>query len=381
MKYGSNIVIVHFNPIDKYPPAVNCVRYLAQQNDRVPRITIITTTSEKTHWHLRIPGVTIKRTITLLTGIGKFRRVLKYLIFNVKALYELLLLRPDTILYYETLSAWAPYIYVKWLNKSCHLFIHYHEYISPYEYKHNMLLNRWLHNLEKNIYSQATWVSHTNDDRMRMFLNDIHPIVANNTYILPNYPPRIWKEKVKENLTKHDDMRIGFVYVGALSFQMMYTKNMIDFVRSHADKFYWDIYSDNHQEEVFQYIESTKATNIYIKGPVVYDDLPNVLCKYNIGVILYDGSIPNHVYSAPNKLFEYYACGLDVWFSPLLKGTLPYICNKGIPKIVPIDFENITSSLSQNVQQSSITETGLYEKEYYCEEVLEPLWSAIKGKS
>lgn len=44
-----------------------------------------------------------------------------------------------------------------------------------------------------------------------------------------------------------------------------------------------------------------------------YSDLPGVIRAYDVGVILYNGHIANYVFNAPNKLFEYLACGLDVW--------------------------------------------------------------------
>ena len=55
-----------------------------------------------------------------------------------------------------------------------------------------------------------------------------------------------------------------------------------------------------------------KNKNQYVqfKGHINYDNLPTTLNKYQVGVILYKGHIPNYVYNAPNKLFEYLAAFL-----------------------------------------------------------------------
>jgi hypothetical protein len=46
-----------------------------------------------------------------------------------------------------------------------------------------------------------------------------------------------------------------------------------------------------------------------------YFKLPEVLIKYDVGLTIYKGFIPNYIYNVPNKVFEYLACGLKVWYS------------------------------------------------------------------
>lgn len=377
MKYGQRIVVVHFNPFDKYPPAVNAVRYLSQQSGGSAGIHVITTRADKTHWHLNISGVKISKLIFLHSKLSRARRILKYAAFNLKALYRMCMFRPDTILYYETLSAWAPCVYKKWINKSARLFIHYHEYTSPEEYKNDMILNRWLHRMENGMYMQAAWISHTNQDRMEMFLNDIKPVAPVNTHILPNYPPASWQTSSKS--FEPDEARIGFVYVGALSLETMYTKEMSKFIAASPDKFYWDIYSDTFDADVTDFLQTLNAGNIRFKGPVVYDDLPGVFYRYDIGVILYKGHILNYVYNAPNKLFEYQACGLSVWFPVGMKGCYPYICEDKIPEVLPVDFDSPGDLLGRKFhKRQAVMSTH---SAYCAEEVLKDLWSAIHIES
>lgn len=373
-KYGKKIAIIHFNPIDKYPPAVNCVRYLAQRSGGFADIKVLTTAAEKTHWHLNIPGVVIDKLILLHSRLHRGQRLLKYITFNVKALWQLYSFRPDTVLYYETLSAWAPYMYTRWINKKSRLFIHYHEYTSPKEYETEMLLNKRFHKMELKLYDNAAWISHTNADRMNMFLNDIKPILPANTFILPNYPPASWKTQ-KHQVHASLESRIGFVYVGALSLETMYTKEMALFIATNPDKYYWDVYADTHHDEVMRFLKDLNATNIFFKGAARYDDLPGILHKYDIGVILYKGHIPNYIYNAPNKLFEYQACGLEIWFPRQMLGIQPYIREIDHPRILPVDFNTLGEFCFQSLEkQPTRSQAALA---YNAEAALVPLWNAI----
>ena len=62
----------------------------------------------------------------------------------------------------------------------------------------------------------------------------------------------------------------------------------------------------------------------YYKEGIEYNDIPKVLRKYNIGLILYKALIDNYKYNAPNKLFEYLACNLKVVYSDKMLGIKPY---------------------------------------------------------
>jgi hypothetical protein len=49
------------------------------------------------------------------------------------------------------------------------------------------------------------------------------------------------------------------------------------------------------------------------------------LINYDIGVTIYNGHIPNYIYNVPNKILEYLACGLNVWYSSELISTQKFI--------------------------------------------------------
>jgi hypothetical protein len=80
-----------------------------------------------------------------------------------------------------------------------------------------------------------------------------------------------------------------------------------------------------------------------VKGPIDYYELPKELVKYDIGLVLYKGHIPNYVYNVPNKVYEYLACGLRVLTSNQLTSTVKLKHNK----IKAVDFNNLHNKALQ----------------------------------
>ena len=356
-----NLFIVHFQPIEKYPPVINLLRYLASHNGEQTKIHVITTGDEKGK-QIDIPNVAIQRLVKLTNTMSRWRRLKLYIQFNIFAFQALRKWLPQKVMYFETLSAAAPFFYKRWINKKSEIFIHYHEYTSNQGYRDGMMLQHFFHQLELKLYPYATWVSHTNEDRLRLFLKDSGANQPPHAYVLPNYPPASWKEK-RNTHRSGTPGQIAFVYVGALGLETMYIREFSNFVKDNTAQCSWHIYSDNYSKEVIEYFENLHASNIDFKGAVDYDELPSILGDYDIGVILYNGHIPNYIYNAPNKLFEYLACGLDVWFPDVMKGCKGYITTNTYPEVRSMDFNNLNSSILQSVgrhQQHERKDSGYY---------------------
>ena len=360
------LCVIHFVELEKYPPTINLLRYLAIHSKGGLQIEVLTTGGSQKRIELPV-DIKVHRLVSWRNKMGRLRRFLTYLQFNIGALLRLMKQSPDAILYYETLSAGAPWLFKLLFKKKTELFIHYHEYTSWPQYNSGMILERWLHKKEMYLYSKADWVSHTNRDRMELFLKDIIPNQPSFTHIVPNYPPASWRiQRIKP---KGD--RIGFVYVGALSLDTMFLREMTAFVAAHPKECYWDIYSANLSSEVISFIESQDKGNIIFRGAVAYDDLPGVLSDYDVGLVLYKGHIPNYVYNIPNKLFEYHVCGLDVWFPNVMKSSLPLVTEGTYPRIVSVDFQNLDSINLKQITDHSLL--GYKQFDFYCEGILKPL--------
>jgi hypothetical protein len=365
------LMIVHFQPLEKYPPVINFIRFAAERQDDSLSFQVITTHPGKEKAIIDFPGAHINRLVTWKKS-SRISRLVFYMMFNVKSLWALIKARPSRILYYETLSSFGPWFYTTFINKKAKVFIHYHEYTTQEEYASGMMLCRWLHKYEKKLYPSATWISHTNQDRMQFFLKDLNSSIPFGTYIMPNYPSATWYKKA-EKVSRNSDPRIGFVYVGALSINNMHTREMANFVASHKNECYWHIYSDNHDTEALDFLRSLKADNIAFKGGVLYDDLPTILPAYDIGVILYTGNTPNYAYNAPNKFFEYVSCGLNIWYPKGMKGLHAYEQPTVKPWVRCVDFNELTLP----PQGEALRTNSLEPQRFTAERVYDTLWKCI----
>ena len=334
----STLVIIHFAPLELYPPIQNLLRELASER-KYGRVVVYTTRQASGHLkELDSPSsnITIVRLAKSGGGLLALTRYMQYFIFFTLCFLALALKRPGRILYFETISSWPVYLYRRYLGRP-QIFIHYHEYNSPEDLKNGMKLVRFFHSRENWLYPRATLVSQTNVFRLEKFLTDILPVKIKQTSVLPNFPPRSWQFPPKLNLI----LPLKIVYAGALSIDTMFTTELCRWVIRHKDEVSWDIYSNNCAPEARQYIQSLKSDCVRLFEGVSYDELPRLLCTYDLGVVLYKGHIPNYIWNAPNKLFEYLACGLSVLVPLLMTGSLPYVTNLQYPSVSAVNFEQL----------------------------------------
>ena len=286
-----------------------------------------------------------------------FKRMLGYMYFNLRLAYYFFLRRPADILYFETISAFVPCLYRIWMNRKSSIYIHYHEYMAPKDYRNGMVLGRLFHALEKKIYKYAKWISHTNSRRMDLFARDIGQLIPNK-HVLPNFPPAAWR-KYQDQVGAVKENRIGFVYVGSLDSVNMYLREAADLIAAEPEKYFWDIFSDNISEGALRFISTLGAENIKFRGPASYFELPRILLGYQVGLILYKGHSDNYIYNLPNKLFEYHVCGLDVWFPKELKGSAELVTNGTYPRIVEVDYQNLSKHFDKYLSRQGLTHSVL----------------------
>jgi hypothetical protein len=256
------------------------------------------------------------------------------------------------------------------------VFVHYHEYVSPEEYMNGMKLVRYFHLLERNLYPLCEWVSHTNEKRLSLFEYDENLAPGRRHHVLPNYPPKGWK-----NLPhKHIEYPLRVVYVGALSNETMYVREFADWVKAQNGLVIWHIYSSNADQATIDLIQSYEDSIIQLKEAVNYYQLPEVLLKYQLGVILYRGHIPNYVYNAPNKLFEYLTCGLDVCFPSVMSGCYPYVERSSAPLVFPVDFDQLENFKLDAVFEGR-TVNSSRDVRFYAENIYQKLVDALLKNS
>lgn len=298
-------------------------------------------------------------------------RYVTYFAFNVFSFLRLLFFKPDCILYYETYSC-LPALWYKKLVKKTRLFIHYHEYLTAAEYNNGSKYLKWLHKQEIKIYSKTEWISHTNEKRMELFEKDLQMSLTNK-FILPNYPPKSW---LQETAIKETQFPLRIVYIGAIqNVHNISSREFAKWVEDQNGRVLWDVYSHQDATDFLKYLGDIKSKYTKFLGFVNYDELPNILKKYQVGVILYKGHIPNFVHNAPNKLFEYLAAGLDVWFSSAMDGCRDYITHNTFPRVLPVDFEHLaTFDLASALDRNGFS---YKESNFYSEYVFQAFFNTL----
>ncbi len=329
----SDLAVIHFNNIEKYPPGLNLIQYF-KDKEYFESIHVFS----RTDMNSKESKVKYHNGINVVSG-NILIRLWGYLYFYLSTIVSLIKLKPKVIIYYESLSYLPVFLY-KRFNSKVQVFCHYHEYETKEQYKSGMFLNRLNHSLEIKDYNSFKWISHTNAYRMEFFLKDYPFINLSVCKIMPNYPPLNWYTNI-ERVRKPTKYPIHIVYAGALGFEDMYIKEFATWVIQQEGKAILHIYSLNTETDVKVYLENLKTDLIQFKGAMNYFELPNVLRKYDVGVILYKGNTTNYIYNEPNKFFEYYACGLDVWFPLEMLAMKPYINKDVLPSILELDFNEL----------------------------------------
>lgn len=367
-------MIIHFHPLERFPPALNLINFLsAERSNRI----IVITTRDKKGSGLRTyenRGIRIIRTPAIVPG--SVMRLFNYFRFYFTSLSVLIISRAKVVLYYETLSSWPALIYKKIRKNKVALFVHYHEYTQPGSDNQMWLVNK-IHQLEKKMYPDLyQWISHTNEVRMEQFKKD-NQLKNNNPCIfhtMPNYPPVTWT-KYQNNFGSAD--RIRLIFIGSLGYDNMYLKEIIEWAIVHEEKFTLDFYSYNIDIKAREFLNGIDTRSIRFHAGKNYDELPVILRNYDVGLVLYKPYNFNHVNGISNKVYEYLACGLDVWFPKDNTYMLSMVNNKYFPRIEALDFKD----LSAFDFESALNRNSLINRDggYFAESVYKQIAEVIKA--
>lgn len=358
------VAVIHYMPLEIYPPVMNLIRTFNTREGAVPLDIYTTRLNKNIDLFTASPSTHIKRYGVSGNAGSIVTRLARYIHYYLSTFFMLVKTKPDSVLYYDTISSFPAILY-KMYRSSSRLFVHYNEYMSPTEYHQGMFLVRWFHKMEKKIYAKTVWLSHTNQERMDLFKADLPNVCIPHQHVIPNFPPANWSNGV----TRTDaQLPVKIIYAGALSMDTMYTQLFAEWIMQQKGAVTWHIYTLNITDEAANYIKSLPADSIRLFEGVDYYQLPEVLKKYDVGVILYNGHIPNYVYNAPNKLFEYAASGLDVWFPHHMLSSLRYVTIDTYPKIQALNFQHLDNMHLEQI----ISKKGLSYKAhpFSCEQAL-----------
>ncbi len=256
-------------------------------------------------------------------------RYSSYLYYNLLSSLILLFSKVEHVTAFESLSVFPLWLRMK-LRPSTKAHLHFHEYLSEPERKASSGYMKFLFKLEDQLLKNYT-CSQTNEDRKRLFLKDKPFMKPAQVEVRPNMPPKSWWNKFGQFKKPSSYGKIRLVHVGACDNKTMYIKEVLDWVQSNQDTLELTFISQQLDDSTKALILSYNYPTICIKAPVNYYELPQELMKYDVGLVLYKGHIPNYVYNVPNKVYEYLACGLKV------------LCDNSLKTTVELKHENILS--------------------------------------
>lgn len=306
----NKLLIIHYYPIDYFPPVMNLIDAL---QDRV-LISVISTQKSNSLSGYRAKSSKIYYPVKENKLDSSFVVLFKYIFFTIYSLLKLIKEKPDIILYYESISALAPYIYKKFFNPKAKICIHYHEYMTQKEYdRPGMRLAKFNHKIECDfLYYNAIWISQTNQYRLKFFMDDYPFVDKSICHLLPNYPPKSWHVQSK---TYFQNNVINCVYIGSLSLIDTYLKDFCEWVIQQDGRIHFSIYSFNYHSDVKEYIDKISSPYItFYKKGISYSEIPSILNGYDVGLLLYKASTLNVKYCETNKFYEYLVSGLNVWY-------------------------------------------------------------------
>lgn len=328
------LIVFHFRPIENYPPVQNLLK-VATVRDEWAVIHCMTTKGKEDELVFK-HKVNVKRAGK--SRSGKFRLWLSYISFSLIGLIQLILKRPSLILYYETISVFPVFLYKRLFNKGVKVCIHYHEYVSQREVAALPKIEKLFHSFEPFLYQNCVWISQTNETRLHKFLKDENIEFQNEIHhSLPNFPSRSW---AKENISWKKGEPIKMVYVGySLTAEGSYLKELIDMLNATELNIELNLYCFELNPFVKNLAGKHGKLRVNIGDSMPYQTIPDVLKRHHIGLILYKAKTENYIHNAPNKLFEYLSCGLDVWYPKEMLGIHPY--DSAVePRVIRLDFKN-----------------------------------------
>lgn len=335
------LAVVQQLPLEYYPPVTNLLAFLGESGDFEVRVFSVANTRGRPAWTRK--GVRITTLPSPLPGDSALKRLFLQLRFVGSTWAGLLRFRPEAILYFEPHSALPVFCHHLSLFRRTRIFVHHHEYYEPQEFdRPGMRLPKLAHWCERTLlFADAEWISQTNEQRRELFLEDHPAIDPGKVRVMPNYPPRSW-EATENRAWKDDAAPLRLVYIGSLSREDTYIEPLVEWVNATEHPVTLDIFGYNVSDSTRAWLESRAGDRVaFDPRGILYEDLPERIADYHAGVILYRGNTTNFVWNAPNKLFEYLACGLDAWYPPVMKGIAPYGDASTAPRILEVDFDRL----------------------------------------
>ena len=373
------IAVVHAHPLERYPPATNAIDFFGSRQ-RLEVLVVSVEAPSNISVYLN-SACQIHRIPFRDPNAGSVRNAVRGFHWHWKAAKLVASWKPDVIFYWDPQSALACYLCLRLMGCKAALFVHHHEYHAPDDFlRVGMRIARIGHYFERrSLFTRARWVSQTNGERMRLLRLDVPGLTDEQTRVMPNYPPKAWIEQCRSDRKNRQGDTLRLVYVGSLSLEDTFIGPLVNWLVAHPDAgLTLDIFTNNCKQQTLQFLRAAAGTTVRLhESGVDYQQIPDVLADFDVGVVLYRCNTTNYVYNASNKLFEYLMCGLDVWYPPTMLGVKPYARDDAWPRVIEVDFDHMDQlSLTTLRSRESLPHVPWVES---CESQLEILEAEMRA--
>ncbi|OED33961.1 hypothetical protein BHE17_11960 [Planococcus maritimus] len=301
IKQNKRIVLIRSNPVSPYPRLEKTANSLAKNGYEVEIIGWDRDNNYKekiTQLNFPDSKVTITRFGILGTYGGGIKKNTKALLKFQKRVFTWLIKNRrsyDVIHAYDFDTGYVSLLAAKLLNKKLVYDIPDY-YVDSHNLKETQIGN-YIKKFEHSVINKAEAVIICTEKRKKQ----IAGTSPNKLIVVHNSPVNIKNTSKKIKLLNEENNKVKIVYVGILA-EGRFIKELAEIVINRKDC-ELHIAGFGKFEEYFIML-SKEYTDIYYYGKISYAETLDLEKQCDILTAIYDPSIPNHFYAAPNKFYE-----------------------------------------------------------------------------
>lgn len=346
------LCVVHYLPIEQYPPLQNLMEALGAQ-ERMSSVIFCGSVEALEH-HSQVVTENMVAYYSPFTHDGGWRQKCE---FAKRVRIESLKRQFDCVLAFGDELSGLVCSRITSKVKALHL----HELPPKLSFRNKYISKTLFFEIVMLHFAirRFRWVSQVTPKRAEIFSRRFHVQCRN----LFNFPPASF---TSINLEKRENRRLRVIYVGScnpISVQVSTLK-----VLCRSQKVELSVLPTNTQG--LEQLKNLRGIKVLDRVP--YPELPGLLQQFDVGLILYNGHSDNMRFGVPNKLAEYLRCGLHVVYHNALESVTEFVnaCKLNsmvhmLPQDISRQVEYIETEVSERVGQPVPELSDLtFEQEY-----------------
>lgn len=368
-----NVVLIRSNPVRPYPRLEKMANCLAKNGYDV---TVLAWDRDSTY-SPKEEVLNLKESIVKIIRIGLkgqfsggFKKNFKGLIRFQKFIYTWLKKHKSEVDVIHAYDFDTGYIAIKFAKKYNKKFVY--DIPDYYVDSHNLrgsLIGKMVKRMEDSIINEADATIICTEER-RNQIAGTHP---KRLFVIHNTPD-IAVECDKDFHKTETSEKLRIVYVGIFGTTRFIDKITETVAQRNDCEFHIGGYGSG-MESYFENM-ALKHSNIYYYGKIPYDETIALEKKCDVMCAVYDPTVRNHYYAAPNKFYEALALGKPLIMSKNT-GMSSIVEKEEIGEVIEYNVDSFNAALDRLIQNKSnfkeiyYKEVSLYLKRYSWERMEE----------